>query len=147
MRAMRPRCSDISTSCSTSKPCWMVRRQRYQLRGDPIVYPAENGPPVDWVAALATVASELHHAFEYFHWTGTYALHPEHVSHGISGFYRTVAPDMLAIGPYQGTHGCLHIPFSKGVCGAAARTATTQCVDDVHAFPGHIACASTYATK
>ena len=82
----------------------------------------------DWIAALATVACELHHAFEAYDWTG---------------FYRVTAPEMLTIGPYQGTHGCLRIPFSKGVCGAAARTKTTQLVPDVEAFPGHIACSST----
>ena len=62
----------------------------------------------DWIAAMATVACELHHAFEYFHWTG---------------FYRQTAPGQLVIGPYQGTHGCLHISFDRGVCGAAARHA------------------------
>ena len=82
----------------------------------------------DWVAAMATVACELHHAFEHYHWTG---------------FYRVVAPELLVIGPYQGGHGCLRIPFSKGVCGAAARTRTTQLVPDVEAFPGHIACSAT----
>ena len=82
----------------------------------------------DWVAAMATVACELHHAFDYFHWTG---------------FYRTIAPELLAVGPYQGGHGCLRIDFDRGVCGAAARTRETQLVPDVHAFPGHIACSST----
>ncbi|GAB4813570.1 hypothetical protein N2152v2_000616 [Parachlorella kessleri] len=82
----------------------------------------------DWVACMATVSCELHHAFEYFNW---------------SGFYRAVSSDMLVIGPYQGTHGCLRIPFSRGVCGAAARTRQTQFVPDVHSFPGHIACASS----
>lgn len=82
----------------------------------------------DWVAAMSTVVCELHHAFGYFHWTG---------------FYRTVAPELLAVGPYQGGHGCLRIPFSKGVCGAAARTRETQLVPDVEAFPGHIACSSS----
>lgn len=63
----------------------------------------------------------------------------------LPGFYRTVrANQLLAIGPYQGGHGCLFIPYSKGVCGAAARTATTQLVPNVHDFPGHIACASSY---
>ncbi|MDH5797720.1 MAG: GAF domain-containing protein, partial [Paracoccaceae bacterium] len=47
------------------------------------------------------------------------------------------------IGPYQGGHGCLEIPFSKGVCGAAARSGRVQIVDNVDAFPGHIACASS----
>lgn len=82
----------------------------------------------DWIAALATVACELHHAFEGWHWTG---------------FYRVTEPGLLVIGPYQGTHGCLRIPFDQGVCGAAARTRTTQLVPDVHAFPGHIACSSS----
>jgi len=54
-----------------------------------------------------------------------------------------VAPGLLKIGPYQGGHSCLVIPFSRGVCGAAARTGTVQLVDDVDAFPGHIACASS----
>ena len=82
----------------------------------------------DWIAAMATVACELHHAFEAFHWTG---------------FYRAVSDDLLVFGPYQGGHGCLRIPFDAGVCGAAARTRRTQLVPDVHAFPGHIACASS----
>ena len=82
----------------------------------------------DAVALLATVACELHHSFEHFNWPG---------------FYRVVGPDLLKIGPYQGGHGCLVIPFSRGVCGAAARTRTTQRVADVDAFPGHIACASS----
>jgi GAF domain-containing protein len=56
------------------------------------------------------------------------------------GFYRRVGDRMLAVGPYQGGMGCLRIPFEKGVCGACARTGTTQLVPDVHAFPGHIAC-------
>lgn len=56
------------------------------------------------------------------------------------GFYRRVATEELAVGPYQGGMGCLRIPFSRGVCGACARTGTTQLVPDVHAFPGHIAC-------
>jgi len=56
------------------------------------------------------------------------------------GFYRRVEERMLAVGPYQGGMGCLRIPFEKGVCGACARTGTTQLIPDVHAFPGHIAC-------
>ena len=82
----------------------------------------------DLVALMATVACEVHHADERFDWTG---------------FYRVVAPELLKIGPYQGGHGCLVIPFSRGVCGAAARTETTQLVPNVDAFPGHIACASS----
>lgn len=49
----------------------------------------------------------------------------------------------LVVGPYQGTLGCLHISFSQGVCGAAARTGTAQVVPDVEKFPGHIACDSS----
>lgn len=56
------------------------------------------------------------------------------------GFYRRVADRMLAVGPYQGGMGCLRISFERGVCGACARTGTTQLVPDVQAFPGHIAC-------
>ena len=50
---------------------------------------------------------------------------------------------LLKIGPYQGGHGCLVIPFDKGICGAAARTGETQDVPDVHARPEHIACSSS----
>ena len=82
----------------------------------------------DEVARMATVVCELHHSVRRFHWTG---------------FYRVTAPDTLTVGPYQGTHGCLTIPFSRGVCGAAARTGQTQVVEDVEAFPGHIACSSS----
>lgn len=82
----------------------------------------------DWIAAMATVACELHNAFDHYHWTG---------------FYRAVSDDLLVIGPYQGTHGCLRIDFDRGVCGAAARTRQTQLIDDVTAFPGHIACSAT----
>jgi GAF domain-containing protein len=81
----------------------------------------------DWIAALATIACELHAAFEHFDWTG---------------FYRVTRPGLLVVGPYQGGHGCLRIPFSRGVCGAAARSARTQRVADVSQFPGHIACSS-----
>jgi GAF domain-containing protein len=82
----------------------------------------------DAVALMATVACEIHHADDRFDWTG---------------FYRVVAPELLKIGPYQGGHGCLVIPFARGVCGAAARTGEVQLVPDVEAFPGHIACSSS----
>ena len=82
----------------------------------------------DAVALMATVACEIHHADDRFDWTG---------------FYRVTAPELLKIGPYQGGHGCLVIPFNRGVCGAAARTRAVQLVDDVNAFEGHIACASS----
>jgi len=56
-----------------------------------------------------------------------------------TGFYRTVG-DELVLGPFMGKAACIRIPFDKGVCGAAAASGATQLVDDVHAFPGHIAC-------
>jgi GAF domain-containing protein len=82
----------------------------------------------DAVALMATVACEVHHSDTRFDWTG---------------FYRVTGPEMLKIGPYQGGHGCLVIPFSRGVCGAAARAGEVQLVPDVEAFEGHIACASS----
>ncbi|MBK1634275.1 GAF domain-containing protein [Rhodovulum adriaticum] len=82
----------------------------------------------DTIALMATMACELHHADERFDWTG---------------FYRNVGQDTLKIGPYQGGHGCLVIPFARGVCGAAARTGQVQLVADVHAFADHIACAAS----
>lgn len=56
-----------------------------------------------------------------------------------AGFYRLVG-DELVLGPFQGKPACIRISLDKGVCGAAAATRETQCVEDVHAFPGHIAC-------
>lgn len=56
------------------------------------------------------------------------------------GFYRRTGARRLSVGPYQGSMGCLHIDFDRGVCGACARTATVQLVTDVRAFPDHIAC-------
>lgn len=82
----------------------------------------------DEIAKMATVSCELFHSDDRFDWVG---------------FYRVTAPEMLKIGPYQGGHGCLTIPFSRGVCGAAAATRTTQLVADVNAFEGHIACATS----
>lgn len=82
----------------------------------------------DEIAVLATVAAELHQAFAHFHWVG---------------FYRVVAPGLLKVGPYQGGHGCLTIPFERGVCGRCAREKATQLVADVTQVPYHIACSST----
>ena len=56
-----------------------------------------------------------------------------------AGFYRNVEGE-LVLGPFQGRAACIRIPFGKGVCGAAAQSLQVQRVDDVHAFPGHIAC-------
>jgi GAF domain-containing protein len=58
-----------------------------------------------------------------------------------AGFYRNVGGE-LVLGPFQGRPACIRIPFGKGVCGTAAASLTVQRVEDVHAFPGHIACDS-----
>jgi L-methionine (R)-S-oxide reductase len=79
----------------------------------------------DLIASMSTVASLLHAAFPHFSWTG---------------FYRRVGPAELLIGPYQGSLGCVRIPFERGVCGAAARERRSIVVPDVDRFPGHIAC-------
>jgi len=78
-------------------------------------------------ARMATIGNILHHAFDYYFWTGFYLVDPE-------------KPNELMVGPYQGSMGCLRIPFGTGVCGAAAASGETQVVDDVNAFPDHIAC-------
>ena len=83
----------------------------------------------DVIARMATVSSMLHHAFDAFFWTGFYVVDPD-------------KGDELMVGPYQGTLGCLRIPFGRGVCGAAATERRTVIVEDVDAFPGHIACDS-----
>jgi GAF domain-containing protein len=63
-----------------------------------------------------------------------------------AGFYRAVG-DTLVLGPFQGKPACIRIPFGQGVCGAAAATLEPQCVADVHAFPGHIACDAASASE
>lgn len=79
----------------------------------------------DPIAAMASCASILHERLPHASWTG---------------FYRVIAPGKLLVGPYQGPPACLEIPFERGVCGAAARNRETQLVEDVHSFPGHVAC-------
>lgn len=79
------------------------------------------------VARMATVASMLAASFDHFFWTGFYVVDP-------------AKDDELVVGPYQGSLGCLRIAFGRGVCGAAAASGETQVVEDVNAFPGHIAC-------
>ena len=79
----------------------------------------------DDVTAMATMAALVHHAFGHL-WTG---------------FYRVVVPgQLLRVGPYQGSLGCLDIAFGRGVCGTAAAEMKTVIVPDVEKFPGHIAC-------
>jgi L-methionine (R)-S-oxide reductase len=78
----------------------------------------------DGIAAMATVSALAHHGFGHL-WTG---------------FYRVVTPELLRVGPYQGTLGCLEIRIGRGVCGTAAAERRTVIVPDVSAFPGHITC-------
>jgi GAF domain-containing protein len=63
-----------------------------------------------------------------------------------AGFYRNVDGE-LVLGPFQGRAACIRIPFGKGVCGAAAETLQVQRVEDVHAFPDHIACDAASASE
>jgi putative methionine-R-sulfoxide reductase with GAF domain len=81
----------------------------------------------DLIANLANVAAILKQAFKHFHWVG---------------FYRTTAPNLLTLGPFQGPPACVLIPFEQGVCGTSARTQKTVLVPDVKQFPGHIACST-----
>ena len=80
----------------------------------------------DLIANLANVAAILKHAFN-FHWVG---------------FYRTTAPKLLTLGPFQDPLACVRIPFEKGVCGTCAHAQQTVLVPNVEKFPGHIACSS-----
>ena len=63
-----------------------------------------------------------------------------------AGFYRNVDGE-LVLGPFQGRPACIRIPFGKGVCGAAAKTLQVQRIQDVNAFPGHIACDAASASE
>jgi GAF domain-containing protein len=100
----------------------MEKKMRYQQVFEKChaVLDGEN----DSIAAMATIASLLAQGFSHFYWVG---------------FYRMLDGE-LVIGPYQGTLGCLRIGLNRGVCGAAASEVKTMIVDNVHDFPGHIAC-------
>jgi GAF domain-containing protein len=89
-----------------------------------------DGEP-DAIANMANVAALLWESLPDLNW---------------AGFYRNVGGE-LVLGPFQGRAACIRIPFGKGVCGAAAETLEPQCVEDVHAFPGHIACDSASASE
>ena len=80
----------------------------------------------DRIANAANLSALVYHALPDLNWAGFYLFDG----------------DELVVGPFQGLPACVRIPLDKGVCGAAARTRTTQRVDDVDAFPGHIACDS-----
>lgn len=79
------------------------------------------------IAKMATISCLLKSEFDYYYWCGFYLVDK-------------VKQNQLVIGPYQGTLGCLRIPFGKGVCGVAAKSQQTQIVDNVHELENHIAC-------
>lgn len=79
----------------------------------------------DWLTNASQTAAFINMTVENLNW---------------AGFYVQRQPQILHLGPFQGQPACHPIPFTKGVCGAAATERTTQRVADVHAFPGHIAC-------
>ncbi len=81
----------------------------------------------DCIANLSNIASLLYHTMEDINWAGFYLLKGEE----------------LVLGPFHGKPACIRIKLESGVCGKAARTGKTVCVEDVHAFEGHIACDAT----
>ena len=110
-----------------------------------------------WLPVLSNAAALLWDALDDINWAGFYLVDPVTVT-GVepdagSGVEPGAAPDAapnahelctleLRLGPFQGKVACVRIPFGRGVCGTAAETKTSQLVEDVHQFPGHIACDS-----
>ena len=109
-----------------------AKAQRYAAVAEEIAAVLDG--EADLVARMATVTSMLAHSFDHYFWTGFYVVDP-------------AKGDELVVGPYQGSLGCMRIAFGRGVCGTAAALRTTQVVDDVHAFPGHIACDARSASE
>ena len=89
-----------------------------------------------WLPVLSNAAALLWDALDDINWVGFYLVDPTTTSDLESGI-----PE-LRLGPFQGKVACVRIPFGRGVCGTAAETKTSQLVEDVHQFPGHIACDS-----
>jgi GAF domain-containing protein len=98
-------------------------------------YAAPAADEADGVANMANIAALMWEFLPDVNWTGFYRTDPN-------------SPDgELVLGPFAGRPACIRIPKGKGVCGAAAESAETQLVPDVHAFPGHIACDSETASE
>ena len=106
-----------------------------------------------WLPVLSNTAALLWDALDDINWAGFYLVDPVTVSgaepSAAPGAEPDVAPSAhepctpeLRLGPFQGKVACVRIPFGRGVCGTAAETKTSQLVEDVHQFPGHIACDS-----
>ena len=89
-----------------------------------------------WLPVLSNAAALLWDTLDDINWAGFYLVDPATVTGGGSS-----TPE-LRLGPFQGKVACVRIPFGQGVCGTAAATKTSQLVEDVHQFPGHIACDS-----
>lgn len=110
-----------------------------------------------WLPVLSNAAALLWDALDDINWAGFYLVDPVTVTGAEpdagSGVEPGAEPDAapsthepctpeLRLGPFQGKVACVRIPFGRGVCGTAAETKTSQLVEDVHQFPGHIACDS-----
>jgi L-methionine (R)-S-oxide reductase len=80
----------------------------------------------DWLSNLSQFSALVFQSVPHLNWAGFYMAHGQE----------------LRVGPFQGKVACVRIPFARGVCGACATTREIQLVEDVHAFPGHIACDS-----
>ena len=80
----------------------------------------------DWLSNLSQFSALVYQSVPHLNWAGFYMAHGQE----------------LRVGPFQGKVACVRIPFTRGVCGACASTREIQLVEDVHAFPGHIACDS-----
>ncbi|MHC9510824.1 GAF domain-containing protein [Kangiella sp. M94] len=81
----------------------------------------------NWITNMSQMSAFIFQMLPDLNWSGFYLVNPEKT-------------ESLILGPYQGKVACVHIPFGRGVCGAAAATLETQLVEDVHQFEGHIAC-------
>jgi GAF domain-containing protein len=98
---------------------------------------ALTGGEPDAVANMANVAALLWEFLPDLNWAGFYRVAPA----------KTGGAEELVLGPFVGRPACIRIPFGSGVCGAAAASGATQLVEDVHAFPGHIACDAASASE
>ena len=101
-----------------------------------------------WLPVLSNAAALLWDALDDINWAGFYLVDPATVTGAEPGSESGAEPDLkpasleLRLGPFQGKVACVRIPFGRGVCGTAAATKTGHLVEDVHQFPGHIACDS-----
>ena len=93
-----------------------------------------------WLPVLSNTAALLWDALDDINWAGFYLVDPT-TAMGVELGLEPASPE-LRLGPFQGKVACVRIPFGRGVCGTAAATKTSQLVEDVHQFPGHIACDS-----